>query len=71
MKKQLNPSIKELLCSDCIFFRHSAIEANRAKNRCELKISQYRKERLAFGDDPIMCDNGRTECEDKILGKSW
>lgn len=77
-------SVKEMHCSDCIFFTHSVINAlpeNKKKtktqrmsqpiNCCSLRLSGYLKERLAFGDDLTMCDNGRTDVEEKILSKGW
>ena len=66
-------SIKELHCSDCLFFRHN-IQAKPyiPINECSLNnISEYRKTKLAHGDDLTMCDNGRTEIENKLLSKGW
>lgn len=66
-----NPSVKELKCSDCVFFKHHSRVLQHPINHCTLEVSQYRKERLAYGDDLTMCNNGRTEMDQTIEDKGW
>lgn len=80
LRRKIDKTLYKILdnhpkCSTCICFRHdnrAKRDGNASINWCTLDdVSQYRKNRLAFGDDLPGCSNHRTELEDRFDKKGW